>query len=359
MFTKKQTFRGEANILGIEYLTVYEPIMSGSDVLGIAYVGVKKAEFFTVLESLMKMSLIGGLVVIVVAGTAIFFLVRRIFAPVGAMCDELVAMANRASGERLDTKHMSQIEEMRAAVTVLGEATRAKEEAEAEAAALRERADAQRRRRAEQASLASEERSRAVQERVRAMDEISSTVKKNAGEAAEADRVATSTCDVADRSGQIVSQAIDAMSRIEESSHKISDIISVIDEIARQTNLLALNAAVEAARAGEAGRGFAVVATEVRSLAQRSSQAAKDIKQLIGSSSERVKEGVDLVNSAGTSLAEIVGQIRKVAGIVSGIAVANNEQAAGLEQINRTLTQLDQSAPDAAGWADEDEAVAA
>ncbi|KQZ00309.1 hypothetical protein ASD45_05120 [Pseudolabrys sp. Root1462] len=359
VFTKKQTYRGEANILGTEYLTVYEPIMGGNDVLGIAYVGVKKAEFFAVLQSLMTMSLIGGLVVILIAGAAMFFLVRRIFAPVGSMCSDLVAMASRASGEVLDTAHMSQIEEMRAAVTALDEATRAKEQAEAEAAALRERVEAQRRHRADQAARAADERSRAVAERAHAMDEISATVKKNAGEAAEADRVATQTSDVADRSGKIVSKAIEAMSRIEQSSHKISDIISVIDEIARQTNLLALNAAVEAARAGDAGRGFAVVATEVRSLAQRSSQAAKDIKQLIGSSSERVKEGVDLVNSAGSSLAEIVDQIRKVAGIVSGIAVANNEQAAGLEQINRTLTQLDQTSQDATGWADEDEAVAA
>ena len=359
VFTKKQTYRGEANILGTEYLTVYEPIMSGTEVLGIAYVGVKKAEFFAVLQSLMTMSLIGGLVVIVVAGAAIFLLVRRIFAPVGSMCDDLVAMASRASGEKLDTTHMSQIEGMRAAVTALDEATRAKEQAEAEASALRQRADAQRRQRADLASRAAEERSRSVAERARAMDEISATVKKNAGEAAEADRVATQTSDVADRSGQIVSKAIEAMSRIEQSSHKISDIISVIDEIARQTNLLALNAAVEAARAGNAGRGFAVVATEVRSLAQRSSQAAKDIKQLIGSSSERVKEGVELVNSAGTSLAEIVDQIRKVAGIVSGIAVANNEQASGLEQINRTLTQLDQDFSDATDWSDDGEAVAA
>ena len=132
------------------------------------------------------------------------------------------------------------------------------------------------------------------------------------------------------------------MSRIEESSRKISDIISVIDEIARQTNLLALNAAVEAARAGEAGRGFAVVASEVRSLAQRSSQAAKDIKDLITNSSSQVQEGVELVNKTGTSLTEIVESIKKVAQIVSDIAVASNEQATGIDQINTALTQMDE-----------------
>ena len=132
------------------------------------------------------------------------------------------------------------------------------------------------------------------------------------------------------------------MSLIEESSRKISDIISVIDEIARQTNLLALNAAVEAARAGEAGRGFAVVASEVRSLAQRSSQAAKDIKDLITSSSTQVQEGVVLVNKTGVSLTEIVGSIKKVAQIVSDIAVASNEQATGIDQINTALNQMDE-----------------
>jgi methyl-accepting chemotaxis protein len=132
------------------------------------------------------------------------------------------------------------------------------------------------------------------------------------------------------------------MARIEESSRKISDIISVIDEIARQTNLLALNAAVEAARAGEAGRGFAVVASEVRSLAQRSSQAAKDIKDLITNSSGQVQEGVELVNQAGTALTEIVDSIKKVAGIVSDIAAASAEQATGLEQVNKALAQMDE-----------------
>src|SRR6476659_8222279 len=133
------------------------------------------------------------------------------------------------------------------------------------------------------------------------------------------------------------------MSRIAESSGKISDIISVIDEIARQTNLLALNAAVEAARAGDAGRGFAVVASEVRSLAQRSSQAAKDIKDLITSSNGQVTEGVELVNRAGTSLSDIVAAIQRVAGIVSDIATASIEQSTGIEQINRALTQMDEA----------------
>ena len=133
-----------------------------------------------------------------------------------------------------------------------------------------------------------------------------------------------------------------AMSRIEESSREISDIINLIDEIARQTNLLALNAAVEAARAGEAGRGFAVVASEVRSLAQRSSEAAKGIRGLITSSSGRVQEGVEFVNRAGSALGDIVESIKQVADIVSEIAAASGEQASGLDEVNKALEQMDE-----------------
>jgi methyl-accepting chemotaxis protein len=141
----------------------------------------------------------------------------------------------------------------------------------------------------------------------------------------------------------VVAKTVDAMMRIDESSRKIADIIGIIDEIARQTNLLALNAAVEAARAGDAGRGFGVVASEVRNLAQRSSQAAKDIKNLITTSNDQVKMGVELTNRAGASLQEIVESIRKVADVVSDIANASAEQAIGIEQVNRALTQMDEA----------------
>jgi methyl-accepting chemotaxis protein len=191
-------------------------------------------------------------------------------------------------------------------------------------------------------SQRTEEQAASLEETSASMEQISATVKKNAENAQQANHSASTTRDVADRGGQVVAKAVEAMARIEESSRKIADIIGVIDEIARQTNLLALNAAVEAARAGEAGRGFAVVASEVRSLAQRSSQAAKDIKDLITNSSGQVKEGVELVNRAGTALSEIVESIKQVASVVADIASASNEQATGIEQVNKALTQMDE-----------------
>ena len=191
-------------------------------------------------------------------------------------------------------------------------------------------------------SQRTEEQAASLEQTSATMEEIAATVKKNAENAQQANKVAHDTRGVADRGGEVVGRAVLAMSRIEESSHKIANIIGVIDEIARQTNLLALNAAVEAARAGDAGRGFAVVASEVRSLAQRSSQAAKDINDLINRSNDQVKEGVDLVDQAGKALNEIVESINSVTQVVSEIATASAEQATGLDQITRAMAQMDE-----------------
>ena len=174
-------------------------------------------------------------------------------------------------------------------------------------------------------SQRTEEQAASLEETSASMEEIAVTVKKNAENAQHANASAASAREVASRGGQVVARAVEAMGQIESSSREISDIIGVIDEIARQTNLLALNAAVEAARAGDAGRGFAVVASEVRGLAQRSSQAAKDIKDLITNSNSQVQGGVELVNKAGGALAEIVDSINQVAAIVADIAAASTE----------------------------------
>jgi methyl-accepting chemotaxis protein len=207
-------------------------------------------------------------------------------------------------------------------------------------------------------SQRTEEQAASLEETSASMEELSATVRKNAENAQHADRLANGTREVASRSGAVVANAVESMARIETSSHKISDIIGVIDEIARQTNLLALNAAVEAARAGEAGRGFSVVASEVRSLAQRSSQAAKDIKDLITKSSGQVREGVDLVKSAGASLNEIVESIENVANIVSEIAAASAEQATGIDQVNQALVQLDEATQQNSALVEENAATA-
>jgi len=207
-------------------------------------------------------------------------------------------------------------------------------------------------------SQRTEEQAATLEQTSASMEEIAATVKTNAENARRANDLSRDAREVADRSGAVVANAVSAMARIEESSGKISDIISVIDEIARQTNLLALNAAVEAARAGEAGRGFAVVASEVRSLAQRSSQAAKDIKDLITNSSGLVQNGVELVNQTGSSLKEILDAIRQVADIVGDIASASAEQSVGVEQVNKALTQMDEATQKNSAMVEENAATA-
>ncbi len=191
-------------------------------------------------------------------------------------------------------------------------------------------------------SQRTEEQSSSLEETASSMEEMTTTVKQNADNAAQANQLALAARDQAEKGGTVVSQAVAAMSGINEASKKIADIIGVIDDIAFQTNLLALNAAVEAARAGEQGRGFAVVASEVRSLAGRSATAAKEIKELIQDSVRRVEDGSVLVTQSGQTLEKIVAAVKKVSDIVAEIAAASREQSSGIEQVNRAVMQMDE-----------------
>lgn len=191
-------------------------------------------------------------------------------------------------------------------------------------------------------SSRTEQQASSLEETASSMEELTATVKQNAVNARQANQLAVSASDIAVQGGTVVSQVVETMGSINESSRRIVDIIAVIDGIAFQTNILALNAAVEAARAGEQGRGFAVVATEVRNLAQRSSAAAKEIKALIGDSVEKVDIGTRLVDQAGAKMDEIVASVKRVTAIIGDITAASQEQTAGIEQINQAITQMDQ-----------------
>ncbi len=190
-------------------------------------------------------------------------------------------------------------------------------------------------------SSRTEQQASSLEETASSMEELTGTVKQNADNARQANQLAQSASEIAVRGGAVVSQVVDTMGSINESSRKIVDIIGVIDGIAFQTNILALNAAVEAARAGEQGRGFAVVAAEVRNLAQRSAGAAKEIKTLIGDSVEKVDAGAKLVDQAGTTMDEIVASVKRVTDIMGEITSASQEQTSGIEQINQAISQMD------------------
>ena len=192
-------------------------------------------------------------------------------------------------------------------------------------------------------SRRTEQQAASLEETAAALDQITATVRKTAEGANEARNAAATAKTDAENSGEVVRETVSAMSGIETSSRQIANIIGVIDEIAFQTNLLALNAGVEAARAGDAGRGFAVVATEVRALAQRSADAAKEIKALISASSLQVDAGVKLVGETGKALGRIVEQVAKLNGLISDIAASAQEQATGLNQVNTAVNQMDQT----------------
>jgi methyl-accepting chemotaxis protein len=197
-----------------------------------------------------------------------------------------------------------------------------------------------------------------LEETASAMEELTSTVRHSADSAAQANQLTHSAAEVARRGGDVVAQVVGTMTEIQASSRKIGDIIGTIDGIAFQTNILALNAAVEAARAGEQGRGFAVVAGEVRTLAQRSAEAAREIKALIGASVDRVEAGTRLVSDAGATMTEIVDSVQRVTDIVGEISTAAGEQSQGIGQINQAVTDLDRMTQQNAALVEESTAAA-
>jgi len=208
-------------------------------------------------------------------------------------------------------------------------------------------------------SSRTEQQAASLEETAASMEELASTVKQNADNARQANKLAASASDVAERGGSVVNEVVGTMQAISTSSKKISEIVGVIDSIAFQTNILALNAAVEAARAGEQGKGFAVVAAEVRSLAQRSAQAAKEIKGLIEDSVSKVGAGSQQVARAGDTMQEIVSSVKRVTDIMGEISAASDEQSTGIDQVNRAVSQMDEVTQQNASLVEEAAAAAA
>ena len=207
-------------------------------------------------------------------------------------------------------------------------------------------------------SARTEQQASALQQTAASMEQLGTTVRQNADNAKQAEQLARGASTVAIKRGEVVGQVVETMRGINDSSRKVADIIGVIDSIAFQTNILALNAAVEAARAGEQGRGFAVVASEVRSLAQRSAEAAKEIKGLIATSVERVGQGTAQVDRAGATMREVVASIQRVTDIVAEISAASTEQSTGVAQIGQAVSQMDQTTQQNASLVEESAAAA-
>lgn len=240
------------------------------------------------------------------------------------------------------------VESLRGALSAIAEATDNLQSGSSEIASA-----------ADDLSRRTEQQAASLEETAAAIEEIAATVKRSAEGAVEASTAAAAARSHADRSGEVVREAVAAMGEIESSSSQITRIIGVIDEIAFQTNLLALNAGVEAARAGEAGRGFAVVAQEVRALAQRSADAAKEIKVLIANSTSQVERGVRLVGDTGEALAGIVSKVSEIDHLIREIAASSQEQSAGLNQVNAAMNQMDQVTQQNAAMVEETTAAVA
>jgi methyl-accepting chemotaxis protein len=301
-----------------------------------------KAYAGSAISQIRTTSIISGVVALLVATLAAFWITRAVTLPI----NQAVAVARAVAGGDLtyafEAKGKSEtglllhaLKEMQSGLVKVVSDVRHGSEGVATASAEIAQGN-------QDLSSRTESQASALEQTAASMEELGSQVKQNADNARQANQLALNASTVAVQGGEVVGQVVQTMKGINESSRKIADIISVIDGIAFQTNILALNAAVEAARAGEQGRGFAVVASEVRSLAGRSAEAAKEIKTLIGASVERVEQGAALVDKAGATMDEVVISIRRVTDIMGEISSASSEQSAGVAQVGEAVTQMDQ-----------------
>ena len=343
---KGQSYRGIADILGETYFTAYDPIKnSAGEVIGIIYTGVKKSDFFSIIDRLLLNVSGVVLIITVLLGGITYVTVRRLIRSCGGEPAEIAALTQKIAHGDLTVRFENTGKETGIYAALSGMAGQLKDMVTkvTQATGQVNAAAAEIAQGSADLSQRTEEQASALEETASSMEELTATVKQSAEHAGQANQLASAARSQAEQGGQVVEQAITAMSAIHQSSRQIADIIGVIDEIAFQTNLLALNAAVEAARAGEHGRGFAVVAAEVRNLAQRSATAAKEIKGLINESIQRVSDGSELVNQSGKTLDEIVGSVKRVTDIIAEIAAASQEQAQGIDQVTKAVSQMDET----------------